>query len=206
MNKNVKPRSGEPINNRVFYNCEGLRLLDVYDIIYLTLAANGNQIKGRTTIHKLIYFEMQKIPELNIESHIAYFYGPFNIQVAQGLETLVYLGALDERRSRKDNSYEYAILKERILTSERLIEDNKEIYEKIKDIVQTCSEYCNLNANSLSFAAKVHYMLSKQERKKGMTEKEASDMATKFGWSITKKDVKSGAELLRELNLVKIKR
>ncbi len=180
--------------------------MDVYDTIYLTLAANGNTIRGRTTIHKLIYFELQKIPELDIEPHIAYFYGPFNIQVAQGLETLVHLGALDERRSRKDSSYEYTILDERTPTYKRLIKDNKEIYEKIKDIVQTCSDYCNLNVNSLSFAAKVHYMLSKQERKKGMTEKEASDMASKFGWDITEKDVKSGAELLRELNLVKIKR
>ncbi len=183
------------------------RLLDVYDTICLTLAANDDQLRGRTTIQKLIYFELEKIPEIHIEPHIAYFYGPFNRQVAQGLETLVHLDVLDEKRLQNgDSSYQYTITKKGIPVIKNLIEENKQTYEKIEKIVQTCFDYCKLNPNPLSFAAKVHYMLSKRECQKGMTEDEAIQMAKSFGWKITEKDVKLGAELLEKLKLVKIRR
>ena len=181
------------------------RLLDAYDTICLTLEANGGQIRGRTAIQKLIYFETQKIPELSIEPHVAYFYGPFNRQVAQGLETLVHLDVLSETRLRKGNSYEYTLLDKGIPVTKQLIEDNERIYKKIKNIIQTCREYCGLNPNPLSFAAKTHYMLTKQECKKGMTKKEAVSMAKEFGWNITEDDVKFGTDLLHQLGLVKIK-
>ena len=180
-------------------------LLDAYDTICLTLKANDGKIKGRTVIQKLIYFEMQKIPELDIEPHIAYFYGPFNRQVAQGLETLVHLDVLSERQLRKENFYEYAILDKGISAIEQLIKDNKNTYETIKSIIQTCREYCRLKPNPLSLAAKTHYMLTKRECERGMTKEELAGMARDFGWNITEKDVKSGADLLQQLGLVKIK-
>lgn len=178
-------------------------MLDAYDIICLTLLANGGQISGRTVLQKLIYFEMQKIPKLGIRPHIAYFYGPFNQQVAEGLETLVHLNILNERQLR--GSYEYAILNKDTPIVNQLIADNKKTYEKIKNIVQICREYCNLRSNPLSFAAKTHYMLTKSKCKKGMTKKEVVSMAEKFGWHITEKDIRSGANLLQQLGLVKIK-
>ena len=182
-------------------------MVDVYDTICLTLAANDSQINGRTVLQKLIYFEMAKIPEIDIESHIAYFYGPFNRQVAQGLETLVHLDVLNERRSKKGNfAYEYSILERGQPATEDLKTENKKVFEKIKNIVQICKDYCKLNPNPLSFAAKVHYMLSQRDCKKGVTENDAIEMAKSFGWDITDEDVKSGAELLEKLELVKIRR
>ncbi len=182
-------------------------MLDVYDTICLTLAANDHQIQGRTTIQKLICFEMEKIPKIEIEPHIAYFYGPFNKQVARGLETLVNLDIINKKRFyQSDSAYEYTIQENRISLTEKLINENEIAYKKIKDIVQSCQKYCQLDHNLLSLAAKVHYMISKRECKKGITENKAIEMTEKFGWKITKKDVKSGIGLLEKLNLVKIRR
>jgi len=181
-------------------------MVDVYDTICLTLAANDSQINGRTTLQKLIYFEMAKIPEINIKPHIAYFYGPFNRQVAHGLETFVYLDILSERRFKKGYSaYEYSILERGQHVIEDLKTENKEVFEKIKNIVQICKEHW-IKSHSLSFTAKVHYMLSIQDCKNGVTENDTIAMADSFGWDITEDDVKSGAKLLEKLELVKIRR
>lgn len=181
--------------------------IDVYDTICLTIAANDDQIRGRTTIQKLIYFELIKIPEIQVEPHIAYYYGPFNRQVAQGLETLVHLGVLDEKKMNDGNSaYQYSVTEKGQPVIKDLIKTYEKTYERIENIVETCYNFCQLNPNPLSFAAKVHYMLSKRECEKGMTNDEAIKMAKSFGWKITEKEVKSGAELLESLNLVKIRR
>ncbi len=55
--------------------------LDAFDTICLTLAANSNEIRGRTTIHKLIYFEMQQISEIKINPHIAYYYDHLTVKL-----------------------------------------------------------------------------------------------------------------------------
>ena len=62
-------------------------MVDAFDTVGLTLAANNKEIVGRTTLQKLIYFETVKISEIRLaEPYIAYFYGPFNRDVANSLE------------------------------------------------------------------------------------------------------------------------
>lgn len=178
--------------------------LDEYDAICLTLEANGGRIIERAVIHRLIYFEMQKA-KMSIEPHVAYFYGPFNRQVAHGLEILVHLNILSERRL-GNNSYEYAITDRNISRIKLLAEDGGKTYKTIEKIVQTCRECCDLRPDALSFAAKTHHTLSRRGRKKGITRNEAVGMAGRLGWKIAEADVGAGADLLQRLGLAKINR
>ena len=177
--------------------------LSTLDTICLTVSANCNEIQGRRTIQKLIYFEAEKIRELDIASYITYYYGPFNGEVQAGLETLVYTNILGEKRIAL-TTYVYKVEEKGIPVIKKLKQENEKTYKKIEKIVQTCKKYCSLNQNSLSIAANIHYILSAEKNKKRITNNKIFEMSEAFGWDITKKEIKSGANLLEKLDLVKI--
>lgn len=184
--------------------------VDAFDAIGLTLAANNKEIVGRTTLQKLIYFETVAIPkEIKLdEPYIAYFYGPFNRDVANSLEQMVFYDILDERRTRIDRgSYVYKVTPKGNQMIDRLESKFKQTFERIKDLVNTCDKYCKLDPNSLSFAAKVHYMFYSQKPKiKPMSEDDFVKMGESFDWQISKSNIKNGSELLERLKLVTILR
>ncbi len=96
--------------------------VDVYDTIALTISANDDQIVGRTTLQKLVYFEKVKFPEIQVGPYTAYFYGPFSRDVAKSLENMVILDMLDERRIRHvHSSYQYIVTQKGIPTINRLL-------------------------------------------------------------------------------------
>ena len=184
-----------------------LGVLGAFDTIGMTLAANNDEITGRTTLQKLIYFETVTIPEINLaEPYTAYFYGPFNRDVANSLECMVFYDILDERRiGINHGSYVYKVTPKGSEIIHGLEDKAKKVFAEIKDLVSTCDKYCKLNSNSLSFAAKVHYMLGSQRTaKKPLTEKELVRTGESFGWKLSKSEIRNGSELLEHLGLVKI--
>ena len=186
-----------------------MKVLSAFDIIGLTLAANDREIAGRTTLQKLIYFETVKIQEINLtEPYFAYFYGPFNRGVANSLERMVFYDMLEENRTKINRGiYVYKVSSKGIKIVDRLENEFKQIFDKIVNLVGICNEYCGLDPNSLSFAAKVHYMLESQRTiKKSLSEGELVRIGKSFGWKITQSDIKDGSQLLEKLELVKIQR
>jgi len=181
-----------------------LGMQDAFDIIGLTLAANGGEIVGRTTLQKLIYFETVKIPSVSLpEPYFAYFYGPFNRAVANSLERMVFYDILDERRA-GSGGYAYKVSEKGATIVDRLQGRFAQTFGRIMSLVETCDKYCRLDQNSLSFAAKVHYMLDSQ--KATLSEDELVRLGKSFGWKISKSDIMDGSELLEQLGLVKIRR
>ena len=183
--------------------------VDAFDTIGLTLAANDKEIAGRTTLQKLIYFETVMIPEISLaEPYVAYFYGPFNSDVANSLEQMVFYGILDEHRiGINHGSYVYKVAPKGTKIVNRLENELRQTFAKVKELVDLCDKYCKLAPNPLSFAAKVHYMLASQTAiKKPLPEDELVQLGKSFGWKISKSDIKNGSELLEQLELVKIQR
>ena len=185
-----------------------LQELDVFDTIGLTLASNDKKIVGRTTIQKLIYFETIKIPEIQLKQHyFAYFYGPFNKDVAKSLEQMVIFDILEERKTRDNHgSYVYKVSDKGAPLVDKLINKFENTYKKIENIVNICNKHCDLDPTPLSFAAKVHFMMSSPKSKKPITNNELVEIGESLGWKLTKSDIKEGAELLDQLNLVNIYR
>ncbi len=181
--------------------------LDAFDTIGLTLAARDDEIFGRTTLQKLIYFETVKIPEIHLsEPYIAYFYGPFNKDIARSLEQMVVFDILQEQRKRGfHSSYLYKVTEKGTPIIDKVLKKFERTFIKIEDLVNTCNEFCALNPNPLSFAAKIHYIFQSQ-KKKALSLEDLIKLERKFGWNISRDDIREGTELLEQLNLVKINR
>ena len=185
-------------------------IANAFDAIALTLAANNREIVGRTTLQKLIYFETVTIPKkIKLEDpFFAYFYGPFNRDVAKSLEDMVFFDILSEHRIRDNHGiYMYKVTPKGDPTIDRVESEFKQTLKKIKKLVDICDKYCKLNPNSLSFAAKVHYMFYSQKPKiKPMSEDALVKLGKSFDWRISKSDIKNGSKLLEQLKLASIQR
>lgn len=183
------------------------KTLDVYDTICLIIGANDGQIIGRTTLQKLIYLAKEKVPRIQISPFFAYYYGPFNREVALALEKLVTLDFLEEKRCEgyANEGYSYTLTPKGMKFTEKQKKEAPVLFKKIQEIITICKELKALNPTSLSYAAKIHYMLQSQKvRKKSMTDIEAISTAKSFGWKISKVSVISGAKLLERLKLVTV--
>jgi len=185
-----------------------LQGVDVFDTIGLTLASNDYEIVGRTTIQKLIYLENVKIPEIKLnQCYFAYFYGPFNKNVANSLEQMVDFDIIEEHRIHNNHgSYVYKVSAKGTPLMNKLVKKFDKAFIKIENIVNICNEYCRLAPNPLSFAAKVHFMMSSPNSKNIMSNSELMKLGKSLGWKLSKSDIKEGAELLDQLNLVQINR
>ncbi len=186
-----------------------LDTLDAFDTIGLTLSASDGKIVGRTTLQKLIYFETVTIQEIRLdEPYIAYFYGPFNRDVADSLGQMVFYDILDEYKVRTGHQgYAYRVTPKGSKIINRLEDRFGSTLDKMRKLIETCKKYCGLDPNSLSFAAKIHYMLeSHNATGKSLAEDDLVRTGKSLGWNISKSEIQDGSKLLEQLELVKIQR
>ncbi len=80
-------------------------------------------------------------------------------------------------------------------------QENWEEYNGISTLVRICRETVKLDANMLSWAAKVHYILSSQG--KSMTPDKIQNTAGSFGWKLSEPQIDEAIELLNQLYSVK---
>ena len=182
--------------------------MEAHEAILMTLHANdellgpegvGDRPVGRTAMQKLIYFET-RILKTGMYFN-AYYYGPFSPGVSEDLARLEAFGYV----------YEYVPPSSFLGYEYHLTRDGKEFaadlsktepYAKIRDVVKTCSDFCDLRQLALAYAAKMHFLSSKLYRSKNKSNKnDIAALGKNFGWVIDPKDVRDGKKLLRVLNL-----
>ncbi|MDI6897477.1 hypothetical protein [Methanocella conradii] len=182
-------------------------MIDLLDAIVLTIKAANNQISGRTAIQKLLYFEsMAGVIEAKYRP---YYYGPYSSELMGTIESAVKLNFIDENldvfNGKMDadsvewKRYVYSLTEDGKELAEQLIKEHEPDYEKINCIVNTCKKISDLDVNTLSYAAKIHYILS--SKKKPMMINEITEMASSFGWKLSKPKVEKAIGLLQALNL-----
>lgn len=178
--------------------------MEIPELIIAILSLEPDGIDGRTTIQKLGYFASVKV-----KMDAGYgpdFYGPFSPLVAAHMENLVGLDFVVERGRRT--------VRDRIMYSYYLTDDGKELTKKIKEehpeeystianVVRKCGRIVHYNFHVLSWASKVHFILS--QTGKTMTYKEAVGVGRLFGWKLDEREVESAVRLLLALGLVKKK-
>ena len=111
---------------------------------------------GRTAIQKLACFSKEKNPDIKSTDFVPRYFGPYNQILASSLTNLVEYFYVDEFRIRNLNftSYKYELTSD----GKKNFYDEKKSYKTIKEMIDICKQYCNLNTKSLSFAAKVLHM------------------------------------------------
>ena len=176
--------------------------MNAHDVVALNLDANGGRLDGRTALQKLAYFEKIRT-EIDI-TFVPHYYGPYSKHIAAALADFVAAEYVDERRC-KENKYEgyfYSLTEDGQEFAKTTRVENSGAYDTIKNIVNKCKERCDLKANTLSYAAKAHYILNDANVPGSSVQMpKVKAMGKTLGWDMTDADVKTGMGLLVELRL-----
>jgi uncharacterized protein YwgA len=176
--------------------------LEIFELILALLSANPSGINGRTALQKLCYFASVML-HMDLE-YGPDFYGPFSPAVATNIQSLVETDFVLERKLRTfryRTMYCYSLAEDGIAIAERIREDYQNEYRTIRTLVRKYQQITHCNYQVLSWAAKVHYVLT--QNKKAMTYAEAIKASELFGWKLTNTEVESAVGLLRALKLIK---
>jgi len=171
--------------------------IDYYDLLILILAASGecNKVRGRTAIQKIGYFIVNRLKLQN--EFIPHFYGPFNPTLALTLKSLMSLDMVKEEYSITNNErgmYTYSLTKDgEMYAKELLIKFNNE-FKIIKKLVENIQKIDSDIIETLSYAAKVHF-LNKSKSDSTTIKKNAID----YGWTITKVQISESKKFLSNL-------
>jgi N-acetylmuramic acid 6-phosphate (MurNAc-6-P) etherase len=84
---------------------------------------------------------------------------------------------------------------------EHINQESEVEINKISALVSTCQKTVNLDANMLSCAAKVYYIISSQSKR--MTVNEIQKTAGSFGWNLSQNQINGAVDLLKQLYSVK---
>jgi uncharacterized protein YwgA len=176
--------------------------LEIFELVLALLSAKPSGVNGRTALQKLCYFA-----SVMLHMDLGYgpdFYGPFSPAVATNIQSLVETDFILERRLRTfryRTMYCYSLAEDGIAIAERIRGDYQNEYRTIRTLVRKYQQITHCNYQVLSWAAKVHYVLT--QNKKAMTYAEAIKASELFGWRLTNSEVESAVGLLQALRLIK---
>lgn len=181
--------------------------LEISDAILATVKMAGNRVLGRTAIQKLVYF--LTICDMVDARYRPHYYGPYSVDVANSIQMLSSIDfIIEDIETPETTKYSVPENWKRYLYSlstdgKQIFEDfkkhNEYEYEKLSDIIEICGTTTDYNMDILSWAAKVHYILSKKGEY--MTHHAVIRTADSFGWKLSPAQVEKGVELLINLEL-----
>ncbi|MGP8070197.1 MAG: hypothetical protein ACLP5V_09930 [Candidatus Bathyarchaeia archaeon] len=173
--------------------------MDAEEFLPLLISA-AVSIQGRTAVQKLGYFA-SIVLGLDL-GYTAHYYGPYSPLLASYLQNFVGSDYIEEsgRQTALDRVvYSYSMTDDGSALAKQLQNQHAKEFAIIKQIVEKCQEIAGGNTNVLSWAAKVHYILSAE--KTSITSDQAVSIAKTFGWKLSEEEVKSGVKLLTALSL-----
>ncbi|WP_292410450.1 MULTISPECIES: hypothetical protein [unclassified Methanoculleus] len=180
--------------------------MDEFDGVLVMLMAAGGRIAGRTTIQKLGYFST--IPEVIQAHYRPHYYGPYSADIAGAIQALVSYGFIEERVEMPDapgsastpdwKRYTYSLTGDGEKLVRRLKEEHPSEALEIEEIVGVCRDTANLDSRVLSWAAKVHYIRTREKR--DMPHDEIREIARTLNWDLTEEQIGRGVALLKNLH------
>ncbi len=179
-------------------------LVMLKDVLISVLDTADGQVNGRTALQKLCYFVSVEIGK--DLGYIAHYYGPYSPSVAFTAKELSGLDFIDERGIITSNDrlvYSYRLTHDGQSLANEIRRRSRKLYEHVNKVVDICTKVTGNNADILSWAAKVHYILIQKRGK--VTYKEVMTVGKSFGWKLSKQEIDSGVQLLKALSLVKTK-
>ncbi|WP_067052335.1 hypothetical protein [Methanofollis ethanolicus] len=179
--------------------------MDEFDGILVLLDAAEGRIAGRTTIQKLGYFSTIRGA---VRAHYRpHYYGPYSADIAGAIQTLVSYGFIEERVETPAGAgetpdwrrYTYTLTDD----GRELVQEMKEEYPRdaaeVKEVVDICRDAADLDSKTLSWAAKVHYIQTREMR--DMSPDEIREIARTLNWDLSEGQVQKGMDLLTNLHL-----
>jgi uncharacterized protein YwgA len=175
--------------------------MEISELLLALLSICPEGIDGRTAIQKLGY-----LASVSMKMEAGYnadLYGPYSTLVASQLQTLVELDFVVERARRTVRNrtmYNYGLTADGRSFAVKVQRKFPREHSIIRRVVRKCNQIVHCNFLSLSWAAKVHFVLKQNDR--AMTYDEAINASKSFGWELQKDQVEAGARLLTSLKLI----
>lgn len=180
--------------------------MDEFDGILVLLDAAGGRISGRTAIQKLGYFSMVQGA---IRAHYRpHYYGPYSADIAGAIQMLVSYGFIDERVETAGDitaapdwkRYTYTLTDDGRELAQEMKQEYPDDAAEVKQIVEICTDAAHLDSKTLSWAAKVHYIKTQEQR--FMPAEEIREIARALNWDLSEEQVREGMDLLTTLHLM----
>ena len=184
--------------------------MNTRDFVAITLLATGGEIQGKTKLQKLLYFVGVLTNRLDELGYRAHFYGPYSVEVAYAVSQLKAIGALDQnvtdwgfdRSGFEVKRYDYRLTEAGRRFAEGLKRRNPELAKQIENAVRAFREAGDQDYMALSIAAKTYFLLGQKKGKASM--EDLARLAPRFGWNVTREQIRDAAEYLQKLGLVEI--
>lgn len=159
----------------------------------------------KSVIQKLCYFlNVNNILDAEFRPHL---FGPYSDDVGVSLVTLVGAGFVDEVAGKFETPYSYWMRRKYTYT---VTEDGETVlrelrkrpeYDRIKEIIEKCGKLSNFSLDILAAAAKIYYMLKKEESE--IHKSQILERAKTLGWEIDDQSVEKAVDLLETLTLTR---
>ena len=182
--------------------------MHIQDLILLVIGSEDeNKLRGRTLLQKKLYF-LSKLKEVD-HGFRPHYYGPYSSLVAENLDILVSAHFLNEEKETFETDQN--IFGEIRRHTYSLTPDGDIVMEEIKkeaEYTDWKEKLDRLNRqklakdfNMLSIAAKVYYIVSRQE---SATPEQIREIASEYGWSIEDPDIEGVLSFLEALSLISV--
>ena len=184
--------------------------MHIQDLILIVIASETEKsLRGRSTLQKKLYFlSVLNKTDLGFGPH---YYGPYSSPVAENLDILVnarFLKEVTESFSTDQNIFGEIRRHTYFWTS-----DSEAVMGEIKkddgyaDWKQALDTLNSLplasDFNTLSIAAKVHYIVQQQKRIK---RKKIKKIAKAYDWDINKQEIADVRSFLEALSLISVEK
>lgn len=182
--------------------------MHIQDLILLVIGSEneGKSLRGRTTLQKKLYFlSVLNKTDLGFRPH---YYGPYSRLVAENLDILVYARFLkevtetfptDENIFGEMRRHTYSLSSDGKDVMGEIEKDDE--YANWKHALDTLNSQSLANDfNTLSIAAKVYYIVNRQE---SATPEQIRKVAKEFGWKLKEAQIENVFSFLESLSLIR---
>ena len=185
--------------------------MDATDFVLLALHTVGGEIQGKTKLQKTVYFLGLMTGHLDDLGYRAHYYGPYSDDVADAVSRLRSVGFVDQSTAGCGTvgksgfevcRYDYALTEDGKQIAEAKAAEMPDVWKKLQHAAAKLRQAGDRDYVKLSIAAKTYFMLG--EKKGKATMGDLANLAKRFGWKVTKEQIKEAAQYLSTLGLVKL--
>jgi len=186
-------------------------MMDARTFVQLGLLAFGGSLHGKTKYQKSVYFLGLMTGCLEDLGYRAHYYGPYSEDVAEAMDWLRIIGAVDQSSSgvgTVDSSgfeirrHDYRLNAKGRSFVENTANRHPDLWQKVQKAANSLKKAGDMDYVSLSIAAKTYFLLDKKQAP--ATREELRRFATRFGWDVSPAQLEEAGAFLEELGLIEV--
>lgn len=174
--------------------------------VQLGLLALGGSVQGKTKLQKTMYFLGLMTGCVEDLGYRAHYYGPYSDDVAEAMDWLRIIGAVDQSSSGvgtvdpsgfEIRRYDYRLNPKGEAFARKTAEQHPEIWRKIQKAASSLQQAGDMDYMALSIAAKTYFLLEQSQGR--ATREQLRRLASRFGWEVRPEQIDAAGAFLEKL-------